>query len=200
LRDRNATVRRRSVWAICAFAIIHGAPAGADTSLEVERACKPVVPQVIVTFVNPGELRAGYQLLVHYHEAGSAPLSDETFKRANGRFSGCDVEDARCISSRARYERRLEGLREQSIQLHKIGGWVTESESNILGAVDWYGPSYPDRVRIMCDLTNSDARTACVVESVEYTPNPSTSGSDGRSPDIGRHDQCQPDETRPLIV
>ena len=192
-------MRHKSRWVFFAMAIAYGTPVGADTSLEVERACKPVVPQVMVKFLNQGELSAGYQLFVSYDEAGSAPFSRETFSK-DSRSSGCDVKDGRCISSRARYENRLEGLRQQSIQLRKIGRWVTGPESNLLGGVQWYGPSYPDRVKITCDLAISDARTACVLESVEYTPNPATSGDDGQTPKMGRFDQCQPKERRPSTV
>lgn len=200
MQNQSEKVHRKSRWAFFALAIAYGAPVGADTSLEVERACKPVVPQVIVKLVNPAELRAGYQLLVSYDEAGSAPFSDETFSRTNVRYSGCDIRDRRCISSRMRYERRFEGLRQQSIQLRKNGRWVTGSESNLLGGVQWYGPSYPDRVRVTCDLSTSDARTACNLDSVEYTPNPATSGADELKPNIGKQDQCQPKERRPLTV
>jgi len=191
LKDQPGVVRQKSRWAFFVLAIACGTPVGADTSLEVERACKPVVPQVMVKLLNHGELGAGYQLLVSYDEAGSAPSSRETFSK-NSRSSGCDVKDGRCISSRARYENRLEGFRQQSIQLRKIGRWVTGPESNLLGGVLWYGPSYPDRVKITCDLSNSDARTACILDSVEYTPNPATSGDDGLRPQVRRHDQCQP--------
>jgi hypothetical protein len=200
LQVQSWIVRGEFKRALFAMAIVYGAPVGADTSLEVERACKPVFPQVHVTLVNHGELRPGYQLFLQYDEAGSAPFSSETFGRAGIRSSGCDVKDGRCVSSRARYEKRLEGLRQQSIQLRKIGGWVPGSESNLLGGVLWYGPSYPDRVKITCDLAVSDARTACVVDSVEYTPNPATSGNDGRKPEMGRYDQCQPKGSRPLPV
>lgn len=182
------------------MAIVYGTPVGADTSLEVDRACKPVVPQVIVKLLNQSELRAGYQLFVSYDEAGSAPFSKETFSRGGIRHSGCEIKDGRCISSRMRYETRLDGLRQQSIQLRKMGGWATGSESNLLGGVQWYGPSYPDRVKITCDLAISDARTACVLNSVEYTPNPATSGDDGQTPKMTRFDQCQPKGPRPSTV
>ena len=194
-------MRRRSGWAVFALAIAQGAPAGADTSLEVGRACKPVVPQVTVKLVNEGELSAGYQLLVSYDEAGSAPFRDDTFSRTGVRYSGCDIKDGRCISTRKRYEKRFEGMREQSIQLRKIGKWVVGSGGNhLLGGVRWYGPSYPDRVKVTCDLANSDTHTACILDSVEYTPNAATSGDDGLEPKVGGHDQCQPNEPRPLTV
>lgn len=179
--------------------VAFGTPVSADTSLEVERACKPVVPEVMVKFLNQGELRFGYQLFVSYDEAGSAPFSDETFSK-DSRSSGCNIKDGRCISSRMRYEMRLEGFRQQSIQLRKIGGWTTGSESNLLGGVQWYGPSYPDRVKITCDLAISDVRTACVLGSVEYTPNPATSGDDRQNPKMGRFDTCQPKGRRPSTV
>jgi hypothetical protein len=200
LQRNSGVARRRAGWAICAWAIVQGAPVGADTSFGVERACKPVVPQVIVNLVNPTELRAGYQLLVRYDEAGSAPFSNETFGRINVRSSGCDVKDGRCIGSRARYERRFEGPRNQSIQLRKMGGWVTESESNLLGGVQWNGPSYPDQVKITCDLANSNPQTACKLDNIEYTPNPSTSGRDGLEPSMGRHDKCKPIKSTPVMV
>lgn len=199
MQKQSEVARRKSRWAFFAMAIAFGTPVGADTSLEVERACKPVVPQVMVKLLNQGELRAGYQLFVGYDEAGSAPFSHETFSKAS-RSSGCNIKDGRCISSRARYETRLEGLRQQSIQLQKSGGWATGSESNLLGGVQWYGPSYPDRVRITCDLANSDARTACILDSVEYAANPATSGADGQNPKIRRFDQCQPKGRRPSTV
>ena len=199
MQDQSGIARRNSRWAFIAIVSALGTPAGADTSLEVERACKPVVPQVAVKFLNKGELRAGYQLFVRYDEAGSTPFSRETFSK-DSRSSGCDIKDGRCISSRMRYEKRLEGLRQQSIQLLKSGGWVTGAKSNLLGGVQWYGPSYPDRVNITCDLVNSDARTACILDSVEYTSNPATSGNDGLSPKMGRFDQCQPTGSRPLTV
>ncbi len=111
MKDRSGVVRQTSQWAFFAMALAYGTPVGADTSLEVERACKPVVPQVMVKFQNHRELGAGYQLLISYDEAGSDPFSRETFSKTS-RISGCDVKDARCISSRARYENRLEGLRQ----------------------------------------------------------------------------------------
>jgi hypothetical protein len=200
LQDQSGSARKKSRWAFFAMAIVYGTPVGADTSLEVDRACKPVVPQVIVKLLNQSELRAGYQLFVSYDEAGSAPFSKETFSRGGIRHSGCEIKDGRCISSRMRYETRLEGLRQQSIQLRKMGGWVTGSESNLLGGVLWYGPSYPDRVNITCDLSDSDARTACILDSVEYTPNPATSGDDGLKPQVRRHDQCQPKSSKPSPV
>jgi len=200
LQVQSWIVRGEFKRAFFAVAIVYGAPVGADTSLEVERACKPVVPQVHVTLLNHGEVRPGYQLFVRYDEAGRTPFSNETFGGGDIRSSGCDIKDGRCISSRMRYEKRLEGLRQQSIQLRKSGGWVTGSENNLLGGVLWYGPSYPDRVKMTCDLTVSDARTACVLDSVEYTPNPATSGDDGQKPKMGRHDQCQPRGLRPQPV
>jgi hypothetical protein len=200
MRVQSWMVRGKLNRAFFAVAIVCGSPVGADTSLEVERACKPVVPQVHVKLVNSGELRPGYQLFVQYDEAGSEPFSDETFSRVGIRHSGCDIKGGLCISSRMRYEKRLEGLRQQSIQLRKSGGWVTGSESNLLGGVLWYGPSFPDRVKITCDLNVSDARTTCVLDSVEYTPNPETSGDDGQKPKMGRNDQCQPKGRRPLPV
>lgn len=199
LKKQPGAAHKKSRWALFAMAIAFGTPVGADTSLEVERACKPVVPQVMVKLLNQGELRAGYQVFVGYDEAGSAPFSHETFSKAS-RSSGCNIKDGRCISSRARYETRLEGLRQQSIQLQKSGGWATDSESNLLGGVQWYGPSYPDRVKITCDLAISDTRTACVLDSVEYAPNPATSGDDGQTPKMGRFDQCQPKGRRPSTV
>lgn len=200
MRNQSGIVRQKVKWAFYALAIVYGAPVGADTSLEVERSCKPVVPQVHVTFVDHEELRPGYQLFVRYDESGSAPFDDKNFSRGSIRSSFCDINDGRCISSRMRYEIRFEGFRQQSIQLRKSGEWVTDSHGNLLGGVQWYGPSYPDRVKITCDLAISDARTACILDSVEYTPNPATSGNDGLSPKIVRHDQCQPTGPRPLPV
>lgn len=199
MQPQSKGVRHGCRWAFYALLVAFATPVGADTSLQVERACKPVVPQVIVKFTNYGELRAGYQLFISYDEAGSTPFSSETFSK-DSRSSGCDVKDGRCISSRARYEKRFEGLRQQSIQMRKIGRWATGSESNLLGGVQWYGPSYPDRVKITCDLAVSDARAACVLDSVEYTPNPETLGDDGQKPKMGGYDQCQPQEALPLQV
>jgi hypothetical protein len=200
LLNQIEIVRQKSRWVFFAMAIVYGTPVGADTSWKVDRACRPVVPQVIVKLLNQSELRAGYHLFVSYDEAGSAPFSKETFNSGGIRHSGCEIKDGRCISSRKRYEMRFEGLRQQSIRLLKSGGWVKGSESNLLGGVQWYGPSYPDRVKITCDLSSSDARTACILDSVEYTPNPATSGDDRLKPQMSQHDQCQPKASKPSIV
>lgn len=84
----------------------------------------------------------------------------------------------------------MEGSRSQSIQLRRnISG---NSKNRIIGGVRWDGPSYPDRVRIGCNLDEADNRKACSITSIEYEKDNSNYGSDGQPAVMSKHDKCQP--------
>lgn len=167
--------------------IIFG-PTLALSETGVARLCKPVSPQITVRLDGAPMPNAFTQLLVRYDEKGSLPFSRETFSH-DVRTSFCDVNGGRCVASRARYESRAEGSRYQSIQLRKM---VAEGNP-IVGGVRWSGPSYPDHVTISCNLAISDARTACTIVDIVYSPEGSGSLGNGTLENVRRHDQCRPD-------
>ena len=149
--------------------------------------CKPVVPQVAIKIDPSGPQPR--DLLIRYDEAGSPPDRREAFSNSNTRSSFCETRGDTCIASRARYELRFEGDRAQSIQIRGMGN----GQGNpLMGAVQWSGPSYPERIDLDCDFSQTDLRRACRISRLVYDPNPMTSGYNGGKPRSTRHDQCTP--------
>jgi len=171
-------------------ALATGSSAGlsAQEGLQSERLCKPVVPQFIVTLTSSERETDGLGLWILFDEEGGPPHVAGTDGRSY-RSSFCTSIDSTCVASRARYEVRHEGVRDQSVKIRSNG---KEEKPRWLGGVLWNGPAYPDRVRIACNLDERDMSKACQLQGVEYSPNPATSGKDGSMPNMGRNDQCQP--------
>lgn len=172
-----------------AFAFFSASPLVADTSLETDRACKPVFPHIVVKLNSDGSDLKGHGLLIlYYEEVGAA---DDIAKSSTGpRMKSCRTNEGVCVATRARFEMRLDGNREQRIQIRETG--TKEKGNPILGEVRWMGPSYPDVVNVTCDQTIGDPIRACTLDSfVNY---PLGHPHDARAVErhVKRHDQCQP--------
>ncbi|MEO9461854.1 MAG: hypothetical protein ABJ242_03875 [Marinomonas sp.] len=174
-------IKKLRLFHLMGLPVCLASTATADTSLEAERVCKPVLAQINVEFSKSGFVEDGTSLLIQYDERGSDPFGKSTFSR-RVRTSFCDFLNGRCAGSRARYERRLESSRRQSIQLRMMNG----NGNPIVGGVQWMGPSYPDRIWIECDLANPNPEIACKIKSLEYTPEVKPTSN------MRRHDKCRP--------
>lgn len=162
----------------------------AQADLASERLCKPVVPQFIVRLSSKDIAVDGYDLYIQFDEEGGNPFDRESFTRSP-RHAFCTPKADLCVASRARYEVRHEGNRQQSIRIRSNN----QGKGNrIIGGVRWHGAAYPDKVRVDCNLDEVDTRKSCVIVGLEYTPNPKTSGRDFSDPStfFRRHDRCQP--------
>ena len=165
------------------FVVFFGIIAVSVKALEGIRICKPVVPEIEVRFKADSSDPSTNQLLLIYYEEG-LERNNRKKSGSGARYSGCLLEDTSCVGSRARYEIRLEEPREQSIQIRTMG-----SEGNRhVGDLHWSGPSYPDNVKVSCDLSNADPETACDLLSINY----SAFGANGERPEKSRHDKCMP--------
>lgn len=179
---------RKTAYKLLGLTPCIGLSACGEIDLDPLRACKPVVPQVIIDFGGRTEVADGFKVLIQYDENVSA-RSYERGSSRNVRIASCQVNGGSCISSRARYEWRFEGERVQSIQLRELNG----NGNPIVGGVRWKGASYPDRVKIVCDMSDLDARRPCVLNAVEYAAAPNHSGEDRkRAIFVERHDKCRP--------
>lgn len=178
--------------AVSAFAIVSVVGLSAQEGLHSDRLCKPVMPQFEVVLTSSEVPTDGYGLLVWYNEKGASPFEWEAFNDGL-RTELCTTKGTSCIGSRARYEVRHEGARKQSVLIRSNAN----GSPYMIGGVQWFGPAYPDRVQISCNLDEKDPRKACRVDGLDYAPNPKTSGKNGSSPPSGisRHDQCQPKPT-----
>jgi len=185
-------MKSRALALILALPLSVAPIAHAAQTVPDERLCKPVVPQVIVDLGSDEVTAGGFGLFISYDEEGGLPFSRETFSRSP-RHTSCTTTSRECIASRARYEIRLDGPRYQSFRIMTMNMTRGDTTNRLVGGVRWHGPSYPDRVLIACDVNNLDPRTACRLQGVEYTANPTTSGRGGQSPvGMTRHDQCNP--------
>ena len=176
-------IKKLRPFCLMALPVCLASTATADTSLEVERVCRPVVAQINVEPVQGSFAEDGISIWIQYDEKGSDPFGKNTFSR-NVRNSSCEFVNGRCASSRMRYERRVESSRRQSIQLwsNKVNG----SGNKLIGGVQWKGPSYPDRIWIECDLANPNPEMACKIKFLEYTPEAKPTSN------MRRHDKCRP--------
>lgn len=177
----------RSLYHLAPLALLLAASCGGPSS-PLSRVCKPVVPEVNIDMNSVTQNTEGLKLAILYDEEGSPPFTRDTFTN-NARFSACTTVNGKCTSSRLRYEIKASFERYQSIQLRKIG----PGDNAVVGAIRWKGPSYPDRIEMVCDLDNPKIRRACKLGALHYKPSHETSGKGGNMPsDTRTNDSCTP--------
>jgi hypothetical protein len=123
---------------------------------------RPVMPEFVIDLRSSAGSEKPKQLLLTYYEAGSDPFRSGRPFATDRRFSGCDVTGALCIAGPARHEFRTESPRRQSLQIRKLTG----TGNPIIGGLIRTGPSYPKRVKVVCDLGTADPRQACAIEDI----------------------------------
>jgi hypothetical protein len=132
------------------------------TSFAARNAWRPVAPEFVIDlgFSESGEKPK--ELILTYGEAGSDPFRSGRPFAPDRRISSCVTTGALCVAEPARHELRTEGPRRQSLQIRNMNG----TGNPIIRGLVWTGPSYPKRVKVVCDLGTPEPRKACAIEDI----------------------------------
>lgn len=158
-----------------------------------ERYCRPVVPEIVITFPGKRVSILDGEPLVMYFEDAPEPVTDQG-NRPSPRWSSGRLNAEQFIGQRARYEIRLETDRFQALEIRDNGafGLSNAGENRVVGILRWEGRSYPHRIEVKCDVSDQNPDTACEITRLiedyadyfdEFGPSESR---------LSSHDQCSP--------
>ncbi|MEL7319600.1 MAG: hypothetical protein AAFN04_13290 [Pseudomonadota bacterium] len=159
-----------------------------------ERYCRPVVPEIMVTFLGERLWILDGELLVMYFENAPEPFTDQG-NRPSPRWSFGRPSAEQFVGQRARYEIRWETDRFQGLEVrgNDAFGLSNAGKNRVIGNLRWEGQSYPHRIEVSCDVSDQNPDTACEItrlieDYADYVDEFGASRSSASS-----HDQCSPD-------